>query len=88
MKVRLTEHAEEMLVERNLEPFWIERVLASPLWTEPDPAKPFVIRAFAPINEMGDRILRVAYTDRGGERVVLSVHFDRRATRRYRSIGS
>ena len=87
MRVRLTEHAEEMLIERELKRSWLERVLADPLWTEPEPAKPFIVRAFGPIAEAGDRILRVAYTDRAGERIVLSLHFDRRATRRYRSKG-
>jgi hypothetical protein len=76
MKSRLTQHAKDML---------IDRVIGGPLWTEPEPGNPFIVRAFGRIREGEERILRVAYTDRAGERIVLSVHFDRKATRRYRS---
>jgi hypothetical protein len=87
MRVRLTLHAKHMLIERDLNPSWIERVIANPLWTEPEPARPFIVRAFGQIAEAGDRILRVAYTDRAGERIVHSLHFDCKASRRYRSTG-
>lgn len=61
MKIMFGEHAESMLVERNLERTWVELTLREPDWTEPDPKHPERLRAFRVIPERGERVLRVVY---------------------------
>jgi Domain of unknown function (DUF4258) len=74
-------HALEQMAERGIEPVWTERVALDPDWTEGDP-QPGVARHFGAVPEFGGRILRVVVADRGAERHVLTVHFDRNARRR------
>lgn len=73
-----------MVNEREIALDWIERVLDSPLSEEPDATRSGAISAFAPIAEFGNRMLRVVYYDSGAAIRVITVHFDRRATRRNR----
>jgi len=79
--IRFTAHAEAMLTERGIERTWVERVLASPQWHEPDPNDPALKRAFGAISEAGGKILRVVYTDIGTESRIVTVFFDARAKR-------
>ena len=60
----------------------MERIAFSPDWTDPDPTDPDLTRAFGMVAEAENRILRVVFVDRAGERVVVTVHFDRNAARR------
>ena len=80
----LTKHAQDMLDEREISLDWIERVLDTPVVEEPDTTHVGATRAFAPIAEFGNRMLRVVYYDSGTAIRVLTLHFDRRATRRSR----
>lgn len=79
--IRFTIHAESMLAERRIAREWIERVLATPEWEEPDPTDSSLKRAFGGIPEAGGKILRVVYTERTGEKQVITLFFDRRAKR-------
>ena len=78
---RFTIHAETMLKERDIAREWAERVLASPEWQEPDLADPALTRAFGAIPEAGGKIPRVVYSEHTGERMVITLFFDRRAKR-------
>jgi hypothetical protein len=80
----LSKHAQDMVDERKIPLSWIEHVLQSPVFEEPDTANPGAVRAYAPIADFGNRMLRVVYYDSGVEIRVITLFFDRRATRRSR----
>jgi hypothetical protein len=77
----LTKQAQDMVNEREIPLDWIKRVLDAPVFEEPDTTHMGAIRAYAPIAEFGDRMLRVVYYDSGTLVRVITLHFDRRATR-------
>lgn len=74
-----TDHANTVLVERGLDPAWVERVLREPLWTEPDRVDPVVVRYFGAVPERGGRYLRVAAVETPANFRIISVFLDRRA---------
>ena len=76
-----TTHANDAIVERQLELTWIERAVWEPAWTEPDPNpdRPDVERRFRAVPEFGGRILRVACLETASEVRILTVFFDRDA---------
>jgi hypothetical protein len=76
----LTEHARTVLVERNIDPGWVERVLTQPMRVEPDRAGPLQ-HALGPIPERDGRILRVVYNPFVQPPLVITVFFDRREKR-------
>jgi hypothetical protein len=83
-RFQLSKHAQDMVDERKIPLGWIERVLENPTFEEPDVEHPGATRAYAPIREFGDRMLRVVYYDTGSVVRVVTLFFDRRATRRSR----
>jgi hypothetical protein len=80
----LSKHAQDMVDEREIPLDWIERVLRHPVFDEPDRRNPGAVRAYAPIAEFGNRMLRVVYYDDGNQIRVITLFFDRRAARRSR----
>ena len=84
LPIVLSNHARDMIGEREIPLHWIEQVLRNPAFTEPDPRHPGAVRAYAPIGAFGDRMLRVVYYDNGTEIRVITLFFDRRATARSR----
>jgi hypothetical protein len=70
-----------MVDERKIPLDWIERVLRAPAFEEPDATHIGATRAYAPIVEFGNRMLRVVYYDTGIALRVITLFFDRRATR-------
>jgi uncharacterized protein DUF4258 len=82
--ISFSKHAQDMIDEREIPLDWIEHVLANPVFEEPDTNHPGATRAYAPIAEFGNRMLRVVYYDTGVEVRVITLFFDRRATRRSR----
>jgi hypothetical protein len=79
--IRLTGHARTVCGERVIELAWVESVLNSPETTEPDALRPGHYLAFGRIAERGGRVLRVVYTDRDGDRWVVTAFFDRKRGR-------
>jgi hypothetical protein len=79
----LSRHASLRIAERNLRLDWIERAVRDPLRAEPDPADDTVERRFQVIEEADGRLLRVAVRETKASIYVISVHFDRGATRRH-----
>ena len=77
--IRLTQHAETVMRERELSLEWIEAAAGSPGWTEPDPRDPSIERRFRIIPERDGRVLRVACVETAGEIRIVSAFFDRRA---------
>ena len=79
----LTFHAPGRIAERKIASEWVERTAREPEWTEPDPKDAEVERRSRTIPEFGGRRLRVAVVETPTSIRVISVHFDRRATRRH-----
>ena len=73
-----------MIEEREIPQEWIEHVLQSRIFEEPDRHTPGAIRAYAPIAAFGNRVLRVVYVETESVIRVITLFFDRRATRRMR----
>lgn len=78
MKYALTKHAARALAEREIPVEWMERTLAAPELTTPDPDDPAVERRYRRIPEFGGRVLRVAVNATVEPNRVLSVFFDRK----------
>jgi hypothetical protein len=71
-----------MLVEREIDPSWVEIAIREPDAVEADPKRADVLLAFRRIPERGGRILRVAYVPAGDTVRVLTLFFDRTRRRR------
>jgi hypothetical protein len=74
-----TAHAEDAILERNLDRNWVEMTVWEPEWVHPDPHRPGVERRFRVIPEFGGRVLRVACLETADEIRILTVFFDRDA---------
>jgi uncharacterized protein DUF4258 len=80
-RLQFTKHAEEMLVEREIDRSWVVATITSPEAIEADARRPGVVRAYRRIPERGNRFLRVAYVPIENSARVLTVFFDRRRKR-------
>jgi len=76
-----TGHAEDSIVERELDRTWIEETVRRPDWAVPDPREAGVERRYRVIPEFGSRILRVACFETLAEIRILTAFFDRDAKR-------
>ena len=85
LPLRLTRHVFDMIVERKLERVWVEQVAADAQWTEPSKWRHGVVLRFGRVPAAGGKVLRVTTRDAGGVRVVLTAHFDRKATQTVRT---
>lgn len=77
--VRYSAHAAHVIAHREIDPAWVKRALAAPAWRESDPGDPALRRAFAAVPERGGRYLRVVYSERPREWVIVTAFFDRDA---------
>jgi uncharacterized DUF497 family protein len=82
MDYRLTQHARDALEKRQIAVAWLERVLARPEWTEPDPVDAALEHRLAAIPELGNRVLRVVVNTSASPPRVITAYFDRRRTKR------
>jgi Domain of unknown function (DUF4258) len=73
----LTAHAEDMLVEREIDRSWVEATILNPAALEADPSQTGAFRAFRRIPERGDRYLRVVYIREADRIRVITAFFDR-----------
>ena len=76
-----TQHTQDAIDEREIDPAWIERAAHAPEWTVADPNRPGVERRFRRIPEFGNRVLRAACYETTLEIRILTVFFDRNARR-------
>ena len=81
--ITFTRHAPPRIEERHIHPDWVEMTIRDPSWTEPKPDDATVERRFRAIPEHEDRVLRVAVRETKDAIHVISLHFDRKATRRH-----
>lgn len=73
----LSAHAACVLVEREITPAWVERVLLNPQCTQPDMSDPTLWHALGRIAERDDRVLRVIYNPTVQPWRVVTAYFDR-----------
>jgi hypothetical protein len=74
----LSDHAREVILEREIETTWVVRVLKQPERTEVDRSDPALIHALGRIAERDDRVLRVVYNASVDPPRIVTVYFDRR----------
>ena len=83
MKIVISPHAREMILERAIDEEWVRQTLAVPLMVADEQKRPGRKLAFARIAEFGDRWLRVVYTEDKETINIITAFFDRRAQDRY-----
>jgi hypothetical protein len=79
MRIALTQHALRRLAERRIPLEWIEITLEQPDLESPDSTDPKLMRAFKRLPQADGRVLRVVYSVRGEEKLVITAFFDRDA---------
>ncbi len=77
MNYELTQHARDVLAERQLPVEWPERALREPELGQPDPTEATLERRYRQIPERGNRVLRVVVNTTVAPERVVSVYFDR-----------
>ena len=77
MNYELSEHAKDVLDEREIPLVWLEQALNSPEKTEPDLLDDELEHRFCRINEHGNRVLRVILNITTKPPRVVTVYFDR-----------
>jgi hypothetical protein len=75
---RLTDHARDALLHRDIPREWMERVLSDPEIVYPDARDSTLMHALGRIPEGKDKILRVVYNHTHRPIWVVTVFFDRR----------
>lgn len=73
-----TEHAKQMIAEREIAIEWVERVLNNPVKIEQDQDDPTLRHALGRITEYGNRVLRVVYNETTEPKRIVTVYFDRK----------
>jgi hypothetical protein len=77
LKYELTQHAKDVLAERQIPVEWVERALAGPELKLPDPTDATLERRYRKIPEHANRVLRVVVNTTVAPERVVSVYFDR-----------
>lgn len=77
MKYSLTQHAQDVLAEREIAVVWVERTLEYPQRVESDDDDPELEHRLARITEHGNRVLRVVVNKTVRPALVVTVYFDR-----------
>lgn len=77
----LSRHAAIGLAERGIDIAWVIASLDNPTWHETDAQDPDLRHALRRINAFGGRVLRVVYNPRETPWRVVTVFFDRKASR-------
>jgi len=73
----LSDHARDVIVEREIETTWVVRVLRQPERREPDRNDAALVHALARIPERDHRVLRVVYNPSVTPPRIVTVYFDR-----------
>ena len=73
----LSEHAADVIAEREIETTWVVQVLQRPERREADPDDPELTHALGRIAERDDRVLRVIYNATVIPPRIVTVYFDR-----------
>ena len=74
----ISDHARQVMQEREIETAWVVRVLKQPERSEADRDDPVLTHALGRIAERNDRVLRVVYNASVTPPRIVTVYFDRR----------
>jgi hypothetical protein len=77
MPLIYTGHATERMRKRKLQPEWVERVVATPDGTEPDPSDAKLLHCFGTVPELENRVLRVIVSIDEPRRII-TAYLDRK----------
>ena len=77
MEYRLTDHAKDVVAEREIPVEWLERILANPERVETDRSDPELEHHLGRIAEYENRVLRVILNKVESPPVIVTVYFDR-----------
>lgn len=77
MDFTLSNHAEDVIREREIRLEWVNEALTHPAKMEPDPADGELVHALRPIAEHDGRVLRVIYNRTRTPLHIVTVYFDR-----------
>ena len=77
MRYELSQHAEQRLMERNIEVGWLEQALEHPALILEDEVDPSLEHRLIVIDRYGGRVLREVCTPTTDPIKVVTVHFDR-----------
>ncbi len=78
MDYKLSQHAHDVLEEREIAVSWLERVLRSPQRVEVDPDDAELEHRLGRITEHGNRVLRAVVNKTVRPVLVVTVYFDRK----------
>jgi hypothetical protein len=78
MDYELTEHARDSLEKRKILQEWMEKVLASPEVTEPDPVDIELEHRLARVPAYDNRVLRIIVNIKSTPPRIVTAFFDRR----------
>ena len=73
----LSQHAADVMREREIRQEWLEAALSAPALRQPHEADPVLSYALLPIAERDGRVLRVVYNHTIEPWKVVTVYFDR-----------
>ena len=82
MEIIFTNHAENVITERNILKEWVVYVIYNPVKTENDKIDTSLIHNLGKIQERGDRILRVIRSKESTPVKVVTTYFDRNQKRK------
>ena len=74
----LSQHAKDVINERDIQLSWLEQVLESPELVEADADDPQLTHYVGRIAEYGNRPLRVVFNARANPARIVTVYFDRK----------
>ena len=77
MDYTLSQHAADVMQERDIKQDWLEAALAAPALRQPHESDPSLSYALLPIEEKDGRVLRVVYNHSIEPWKVVTVYFDR-----------
>ncbi len=80
MDYHLTQHAIDALAKPQIPLAWMEQVLATPDWVEPDAVDSNLEHRLGRISDFQDRVLRVIVNPQVTPLRVVTVYFDRRSS--------
>ena len=77
MEYELSQHASEVILEREIQVEWIDQTLNNPILMLDDPEDGDLRHHFARIKDKGNRVLRVVFNKELKPIRIVTVYFDR-----------
>lgn len=78
MKLKWTQHAQDVFAKRKIPTVWIDRTVDDPDWACPDQINPELEHYLKVIPEFGNRVLRVIVNTNAKPPRLITFYFDRK----------